>query len=63
MSSGLNAILFKPLIWRDWIFEDFVRPKKRAKMPASRYRLSANCQPRDRNVVAGAGFEPATFGL
>ena len=27
------------------------------------YRLSADCQPSESKVVAGAGFEPATFGL
>jgi hypothetical protein len=32
--------------------------------PVSRlYRLSAVCQPGGEKLVAGAGFEPATFGL
>src|SRR6266540_7159224 len=31
--------------------------------PVRFYRLSAVCQPTTQNLVAGAGFEPATFGL
>src|SRR4051812_47212244 len=31
--------------------------------PVSFYRLSAVCQPTLEKLVAGAGFEPATFGL
>src|ERR1700694_2435917 len=33
------------------------------KRPVRFYRLSANCQPTVEKLVAGAGFEPATFGL
>jgi hypothetical protein len=33
------------------------------KRPVRFYRLSAVCQPTVEILVAGAGFEPATFGL
>ena len=37
--------------------------KRGAARPVSLYRLSAVCQPTVEILVAGAGFEPATFGL
>src|SRR2546425_1917392 len=40
-----------------------VRTNGAPKRPARLYRLSAICQPTVEKVVAGAGFEPATFGL
>src|SRR5439155_10288110 len=40
-----------------------VRTNGAPQRPVSFYRLSAICQPTVEKVVAGAGFEPATFGL
>jgi hypothetical protein len=37
--------------------------RKGVGAPLTFYRLSAVCQPTIKNLVAGAGFEPATFGL
>jgi hypothetical protein len=49
---------------KTWASFILVRTCRRApKRPSSLYRLSANCQPKVGNLVAGGGFEPPTFGL